>query len=251
MHKTTLLLNLVALTTATTVTCLCRYVRSEEPPGRGPYRSPVALAFDARGEALYAVNRQSGTLAVVDLHEPAVVRELPIGTAPADLAVDPSGARVWVSVEREDVVAVVDVASRSVTARIRTGRRPRGLALASRAGRLFVANSDDANVSVIELATGREERRLQVDAEPDRLALTPDEQKLLVLCNSAGRLDRTCLVIDLASASTRRAVLPGSGNLRGLAVAPDGRWALVAHQQPKSQLPVTQIAGSWVFTNVV
>jgi YVTN family beta-propeller protein len=45
--------------------------------------------------------------------------------------------------------------------------------------------------------------------------------------------------------------VPGSSNLRGIAVDPQGKYALAVHLVPKSHLPSTQIEQGWVFTNSI
>lgn len=94
-------------------------------------------------------------------------------------------------------------------------------------------------------------RRFSVDTNPQALAFTPDGKSLLVACDPPGRSDRPICVVDLKTGKVTRRTIPGSSNLRGLAVDPEGRYLLATHLLPKSELPATQIAQGWVFTNAI
>jgi mono/diheme cytochrome c family protein len=94
-------------------------------------------------------------------------------------------------------------------------------------------------------------RRFSVDNNPQALAFTPDGKSLLVACDPPGRGDRPICLIDLKAGQVTRRTIPGSSNLRGIAVDPEGRYLLATHLLPKSELPATQITQGWVFTNAI
>lgn len=103
--------------------------------------------------------------------------------------------------------------------------------------RLYVCNRFDNHVSVIDLADGRTVSTIPVEREPVSAALTPDGKRLLVAnhlhagaANDPMAVARVS-VIDTASARVIKQIAtpPGTGLVRGIAVAPDGRFAAVTH----------------------
>lgn len=94
-------------------------------------------------------------------------------------------------------------------------------------------------------------RRIEVAPNPQALAFTPDGKRILVACDPPGRADRLVCFVDVKTGAVSRRPIPGSSNLRGVAVEPNGKFALVAHLVPKSDLPATQIEQGWVFTNAI
>ena len=94
-------------------------------------------------------------------------------------------------------------------------------------------------------------KQVDVSLRPQALAFTPSGDKLLVACDPPGRDDRPICIIDLKTGAVIRRLIAGSSNLRGIAVDPNGRYALATHLIPKADLPATQIAQGWVFTNAI
>lgn len=93
--------------------------------------------------------------------------------------------------------------------------------------------------------------KILVDAHPQALAMLPDSPIVLVACDTPGRNDRTICMVDIQKGSVTRIPIPGSSNLRGIAVDPAGKFALAMHLVHKSHLPSTQIEQGWVFTNAI
>ena len=94
-------------------------------------------------------------------------------------------------------------------------------------------------------------RYVPVGSNPQALAVTPDSRKVLVACDTTGPADRRVAVVDVESGVVEYRPIKGSGNLRGIAVDPTGKYALAVHLIPKSHLPSTQIEQGWVFTNAI
>lgn len=95
------------------------------------------------------------------------------------------------------------------------------------------------------------QRLFELPSNPQALAFTPDGLVLAVACDPSGREARPVCFVDLKTGKVTRRPIPGSSNLRGIAVDPSGRFALAVHLVPKSDLPATQIEQGWVFSNVV
>jgi YVTN family beta-propeller protein len=90
-----------------------------------------------------------------------------------------------------------------------------------------------------------------VDANPQALAVTADSKTLLVACDATGPAARRVCLVDVETGKTTFRSVMGSSNLRGIAVDPQGKYALAVHLVPKSHLPSTQIEQGWVFTNAI
>lgn len=90
-----------------------------------------------------------------------------------------------------------------------------------------------------------------VAPNPQALAVTADSTTVLVACDSTGPAARHVCLIDVATGTVAHRPIRGSSNLRGIAVDPQGRFALAVHLVHKSHLPSTQIEQGWVFTNSV
>jgi len=86
---------------------------------------------------------------------------------------------------------------------------------------------------------------------PQALAFTPDSTSVLIACDTPGPADRRVCLVDVATGDVSYRPIRGSSNLRGIAVDPQGRFALAAHLVHKSHLPSTQIEQGWVFTNAI
>lgn len=110
---------------------------------------------------------------------------------------------------------------------------------------LFVVGTGDPSAGV------RGGVAVPVDANPQSAGFTPDGKRLLVACDSTGLADRRVCLVDVETGKVSQRGIPGSSNLRGIAVDPQGKFALAVHLVPKSNLPATQIEQGWVFTNAI
>jgi mono/diheme cytochrome c family protein len=124
---------------------------------------------------------------------------------------------------------------------------------------LFVCNRFNDAVSAFDPLRDREEYRIQVAREPVSAALTRDGRFLLVANHlPRGRSDlpyvaATVSVIDVAQRKVLKELrLPnGSINLRQICVSPDGKYACVALNVGRFQVPVTHLARGWVNTSAL
>jgi YVTN family beta-propeller protein len=94
-------------------------------------------------------------------------------------------------------------------------------------------------------------RYVAVGSNPQALAVTGDSKKVLVACDTTGPADRRVAIVNIETGHVTYRPIKGSSNLRGIAVDPQGRYALAVHLVPKSHLPSTQIEQGWVFTNAI
>jgi YVTN family beta-propeller protein len=190
------------------------------PPGR-PFRSsplPTQILWTERENRL--VVNESGMSRIVEIDARTGKLVSPARNFPARTFVAPAPNRkVWATIDP----------------RLATVKLFDGDLLGS--GR--VADGHDAT-QVIAIA-----------GNPQALVFTPDSKKVLVACDTPGPADRRVSVIDVETGSVSFRAIRGSSNLRGIAVDPQGKFALAVHLIHKSHLPSTQIEQGWVFTNAV
>ena len=186
--------------------------------GGASYPCGIALSADSR--RAYVCLSRNNSLAVVDLQNRIVEKEVAVGIAPYDVALSPDGNTAYVSdwggrkpapgelqasssgtptlVDRRGVassgcVSIVDLGSGKETAQIATGLHPSDITLARGGDRLFVANSNSDSVSVIDTRSRSVSRTFSTlptsaalrGTAPTGLALSPDEKSLFVSLGGA------------------------------------------------------------------
>ena len=219
------------------------------------YRSPMDVAYSPDGARLAATDHTAGKIVVLDGAGKAVTKEIVLNGQPTALAWSADGKSVFVSERGAGTVAQVDPAGGKVTRRFRVGRYPIGVAASGT--HLVVANNGLSSVSIVDLAKGSETVRVADVHHPWDVVLTPDGKTALVgsLLPAGDARDATmaCTIalIDVATGKKTGTVKlpPGSINLRGLAVSPDGRWAYAVHSVGRFTLPTTQLERGWVMTH--
>jgi mono/diheme cytochrome c family protein len=113
-------------------------------------------------------------------------------------------------------------------------------------------------VTVIDLGTGKELARVKVVREPLAAVATPDGRSVFVInhlpLERADAPDVAAVVtaIDTAGNQAQSIRLPnGSTGLRGLCLAPDGRYLYVVHILSRYQMPAVQLDRGWMNTNAL
>jgi DNA-binding beta-propeller fold protein YncE len=218
-------------------------------PSCPAYKSPLGLAIDAKGQRAWVALHTADAVAEVDLDKGKVLREIAVGRGPNDLAI--RNGKLFISCEDDDFVAVLDTVLGKIESRLSVGQAPQGVAIVPGDARVFVACRDDQSLCAVDPQTGKCAKR-PLPGWPSRLALfnDPQEPSLLVLSSVPGKAFVS--VIEPAGLKLKKAYeLEGVTNARGLAgqMGPASSF-FVAHQRPKTNVPTTQIAQGWVFTNV-
>lgn len=228
------------------------------PAKQDKFLAPTAIAAAPSGDRLYVACEGTGEVLVFDTLSKSVAAHIPVGGSPSGMALSADGARLYVTCGGPaGTVCVVDVAKRKVTNRLRVGYQAQSPVLSPDGRTLYVCNRFNNDVSVIDLPRWKEVRRIAVSREPFSAAITPDGQRLLVANHlHAGRADEAVVaasvsVVDLAAGKVLKEIaLPnGSTLLRDIRVAPDGRYAVVAHTLARFHLPTTQIERGWINSN--
>jgi YVTN family beta-propeller protein len=220
-------------------------------PHRPAYKSPLGVAVDQDGGRAYVALHTADAVAVVDLRAGKVLREVAVGKGPYDLAL--SGGNLFVTCEQGDTLVRVDLARQAVSGRWPVGPAPRGVTVLPDGARVFVACHDDRTLRALDVATGKVSS-VQLSGWPDRLALHRDAEDSYVLVLSARPGEAVVSLTDSAFPPRllHTSRLADVTNARGLTSSQGlSPRVLVIHQKPRTNLPATQVAQGWVFTNGV
>jgi len=222
------------------------------------YRSPEAVAISPDGKTAYVSDNTAGNVTVLDLVGNAKRGEISLSGQPRGLALSSDGKTLYVAERRAGTVAVIDTGKRSVRSRIAVGRWPVAVALAEKTKRLYVCNQDNHTISVVDLSQSplKPFEQISVVREPVCAAVTPDERYLVVtnLLPDGVSTDPTLAadvsIIDCKALDPSATVKlpPGSTDVNGVCISPDGKWAYVIHGLGRFNLPITQLERGWVNT---
>ena len=225
---------------------------------KASYLAPTALTATGDGRTLFIAMEAANQVAILDPGSGKITKSIKVAEAPSGLALSTDGARLYVTCAGSaSTVCIVDTASLRVTDRLTAGYQAQSPVLSPDGRTLYVCNRFNNDVSVFDLAANKEIRRIAVPREPFSATVTPDGKWLLVANHlQAGRSDGDVVacsvsVIDLAAGKvTKEIELPnGSTLLHEIRVAPDGRYAVVAHNLARFHLPTTQIERGWINTS--
>ncbi|MBM4259401.1 MAG: choice-of-anchor D domain-containing protein [Deltaproteobacteria bacterium] len=174
----------------------------------------------------YIVNRDEGTVSVVDIHAQREVRLIVVGTAPTELVLTPDGRKGYVCNFGSNNVSVIDTTSLEVTKTISVGLNPTALAVTPDGQRVYVANSGPGqdSVSVIKTSDDTEFRLAVFRFSPTRLAVSPDGLFLYVFGTGSR------FVTTVKTATNQIQFLDTGQDPVSIAFSPDGRRAFVANQ---------------------
>jgi YVTN family beta-propeller protein len=219
------------------------------------WQAPGAAVMSPGGDTLYAVCARSRRLVALRLPDDEVIHSRVLEEEPTGVVttLKPPWLLVTCTGEKSFVEAF-DRQTGTHQARWLAGRGVCSPVIGSNTSRLYVCNRFDGEVQALDTATGRETGRVHVGREPVAAALTPDEQ-LLVVANllPVGRSNGRFVACDIAivdtqtlSVRTNISLVNGGVLARGVAVSPDGRWAVVTHNLARFQVPTTQVEHGWM-----
>ena len=168
--------------------------------------SPLGVAATPDGKYVYAANRSSNNVSVIDTASNTVVATIAVGTNPYGVAISPDGQYAWVANINSNNVSVIataenaNAASRNtVVATVAVGTNPEWVALTPDGQYAYVANNGGNNVSVINTAVALTApasavvSTLAVGTRPAGVAITPNGQTAYV----SNYNDNTVSVITL------------------------------------------------------
>ena len=226
------------------------------------YLGPSDLVASKDGKILYVLNADARQLAWVELPGGSIVRRVDVPADPTGVALSPDGSKLVVTCAApKSTVVVIDASSGKVTATIPAGHTARAPVITPYGKRLYVCNRFDNDVSVIDLATAKEITRVAAVREPFAATVMPDGKAVLVgnhLPNARTDsifADPVAAVVTVIDTQTNEAtgieLNDGSHSLRSLCVAPDGKYAYVAHIISNYQLVTSQLDQGWMNVNAI
>jgi YVTN family beta-propeller protein len=225
----------------------------------------VESVLSPDGKTLYVSNFRRSSVMFVDLATKKLTREVKVGTHPKILAVTRDGKRLFSANWASDDVTEIDVATATVTRTLKTGKAPRGMVVTAN-GTLYVANFYSKSIDVFRGPEMADRHRIPTCNNPRHLALSPKEKTLYITCLNASELhamdiasekvthtapvgkapksvsvsrdgryaytadygtSRSISVVDTKTWTSRTFPVPGMDRGSGVAVAPDGKSALV------------------------
>ncbi len=214
------------------------------------FRRPVALAAAVDGNGVYAANRASGTISVIDTSTRTVAKELDVGGRLVDLAVVDDACLLALDEQHHRLLALAAAdADWEVVSSLGVAKFPVRLLFDREASRCFVSSLWSRTLTVVAVAKVgvparpqlRIVKQLRLPFEPREMCLVRDGAALVVAGSFSGALavvqtDRMELV------ATSR--IPGH-NIRGLAVTEDGKQLWLAQQELNSLAHSTRDDVHW------
>lgn len=221
--------------------CLLAISARGESPQRPLLRRPAALAINEQGNRLFAANRRSGTITVIDLQSRRVVEEISIGGQLADLVCLPDANGLLTLDEAQHQLILVERqgARWEVAGRLPVRPYPVSLSISPDGSRAFIASLWSRSLSVVALDRASQLETVQVlplEFAPRKQLLIAEASKLIVADAFGGKLavfDLTAGDLgahDLTVAAAKRVVEIPAHNIRGLAFDAPRRKLLVSHQ---------------------
>jgi YVTN family beta-propeller protein len=247
-----------SLVTLAAMTCLVSAL-STSPADAAP-AAPSAIAASPDGRNLFVACAAANRIAVFDLRSNQVARLLPLPDSPSGLAVSRAGNRLYVACSAPaSRICVIDPNHDTILDQIPVGHTAMAPVLSPDERRLYVCNRFNHDVSVIDLAARVEIKRIRVSREPVAAALTPDGRYLLVANHiysaaaDGGGVAAVVSVIDTVKLELCKQIkLPrGSGFLRGIAISPDGEYAVITHLLARYYLPTTEVDFGRINSNAL
>jgi YVTN family beta-propeller protein len=225
----------------------------------------VESALSPDGKTLFISNFRRNSVMFVDIAAKKVTHEIRTGTHPKVLVASPDGKSLFAANWASKSVTQIDVGSATVVRTLDVGKQPRGMAM-SKSGKLYVANFFGDSIDVFEGKALDQTHRLATCKCPRHLALSPDDKTLFISCLNASQLhamdvasetvthkvqignapksidvskdgryvysadygdSRSVSVVDTHDWTSRIFKIAAMDRGSGVAVAPDGKHALV------------------------
>ncbi len=208
--------------------------------------SPQGFARTPDGRHLYVVNGDSGTVSVIDLRTNTVINTLKVGDSPRWIVSSPKGDRIYVSNVYSNrtepwhgSISIIDARQQALAKdEIKGVNCPEGLALSADGDRLYLASQcGKGQDPLFVIGTSNFQRLAEIPglAVGNAVALSKDGRKAYVTrANFAwhdpvtGKTGAPLSIVDTGTNSIiKTIILQISG--AGLAVTPDGKYALVSN----------------------
>jgi YVTN family beta-propeller protein len=188
-------------------------------------RQPVALALADDGKRLFAANRRSGSVSIIDPSSRRVIGENPVGRRLSDLAVAPGGDYLLATDEGANELILLRRDRQGIrpVSRLKVGAVPVSVQWAADGSHAYVASLWSRRISIVDVLAGDgKERSLRIrqtidmSFAPRKQLLVENGRKLLV----ADAFGGTLAVVDIATARVDKVHSLPAHNIRGLALVP-------------------------------
>jgi YVTN family beta-propeller protein len=140
--------------------------------------SPQAVEVNPKTNKVYAVNRGSGTVTVIDGSR-GVVTPVRVGRAPGAIAVNPVTNKIYVGNEGSGTVSVIDGATDRVTATVKVGDLPYVVAANPISNKVYVSKTFSNSMTVIDGTTNATSMKEGMQA--DALAVMPADGRMFLV----------------------------------------------------------------------
>ncbi|MCI0458719.1 MAG: c-type cytochrome [Gemmataceae bacterium] len=197
---------------------------------KGPVlRRPVALALLDDGKWLFVANRRSGTVSVIDAPGQRLAGEVAVGRGLSDLAATPDGKHLLATDEEAGRLLILrrQGPKLEVSGSVEVSPTPVSVQLAAGGRTALVASLWSRRLAVVDLGNPpRVLSTVELPLAPRRQLLVPGTDRLIIADSFGGRL----AVVDLGRGAVESVRPLPAHNIRGLALTPDGKGLLLAHQ---------------------
>ena len=190
----------------------------------------------------FVANRNSNTVAVVNLATFRLVRSIAVPPGPVQVAARPGSHYLYV-LSHSGYVSVMDDPSLEVTRSIAVGDGAANLALAPDGSRAAASNAA-GEVVVIDCATRAVSARVKTGGEIAGLIFTPDSKSLIAADRDGNRL----VFVDAPTAKVLGEVQVGK-HPGAMAILPDGNKLFVA-DTAEAKISVIDIASRQVLSHL-
>jgi DNA-binding beta-propeller fold protein YncE len=149
-------------------------------------------------------NRDSRSVAVVDLTRFRVRRQIPLDAAPSLVLPHPTSAKVYVLAPETGAVYEIDAASLAVKRRARAGNAAADMRVSPAGDSLWVLYRDPASLVAVPFSSFQPQRPIPLPAVPDAFDLArdqrghPDAHTAPLLAGVASRTDRALVLVSLS-----------------------------------------------------
>ena len=211
----------------------------------GSYRgAPVEGAFSPDGKYLYFTNYamygkgfnkeghdtcspasgyDKSFLSRVNLESEKIDAVYPVGSVPKVVQVTPDYKYILVSNWCSYTVSVISVESGKTAKTIKIGRYPRGIAITKDSRYAYVAEMGGSHIHRIDLGDFSK-TLIPIGSNPRAVVLSPDESKLYVTMNLAGKVQAWDLIANKTIKSVKTGAKP-----RSLDISSDGSALFVVN----------------------
>lgn len=117
------------------------------------------------GRRAYAANIGSGSVAVLDLSEKKLVKDVPTGAGAEGIAITPDGREVWVANHGADTVSVLDTGTLTVAATLAAPQFPIRVKITPDGRRALVSCARSGDVAVFDVVSRAPVKRIPIGRE--------------------------------------------------------------------------------------